>query len=45
LQNWQTFFLGLRITALAIVVLLSKSPAVPEPVEGLTPEWVLAGFD
>jgi hypothetical protein len=28
LQNWQTFFFGLRITALAIVVLsLAQSPA------------------
>jgi hypothetical protein len=29
LQNWQTFFFGLRITALAIVVLPLSEP-VPE---------------
>jgi hypothetical protein len=27
LQNWQTFFFGLRITAFAIVVLSFQSPA------------------
>jgi hypothetical protein len=33
LQNWQTFFLGLRITALAIVVLPFAKPGA---------EWLLS---